>query len=232
MTCIAVDDEPLALLQLEKYIERTEGLDCIATCYDAAEALAVLERHGNVDIIFLDINMPDMSGMDFVKSLPANHPMIIFTTAYSEYAIEGFKVEAVDYLTKPISYEEFAASVERARRRHPQPSAAEDNAIYVKDSGATHRILLDDIRIVKSMAEYVQIYTSASARPVTTLMSLRSLEERLPADKFMRVHRSYIINLTAIERFSHNRVTVAGTDIPVSESYRTRLRDYITPRTL
>lgn len=232
MNCIAVDDEPLALLQLKKYITRTEGLDCIATCYDAAEALSALNSHDDIDLIFLDINMPDMTGMEFVKSLPDDHPMIIFTTAYSEYAIEGFKVEAVDYLTKPISYEEFAASVERARRRRPQSDAGNEDVIYAKDSGATHRILLDDIRMVKSMAEYVQIYTSASPRPVTTLMSLRSLEERLPSNRFMRVHRSYIINLTAIERFSHNRVTIDGTEIPVSESYRTRLRDYINQRIL
>lgn len=232
MNCIAVDDEPLALLQLKKYITQTEGLNCIATCYDASEALSALNSHDGIDLIFLDINMPDMTGMEFVKSLPDNHPMIIFTTAYSEYAIEGFKVEAVDYLTKPISYEEFAASVERARRRRPQSGSGNEDAIYVKDSGATRRILLDDIRMVKSMAEYVQIYTSASPRPVTTLMSLRSLEERLPAGRFMRVHRSYIINLSAIERHAHNRVTIAGMEIPVSESYRTRLRDYLNQRIL
>lgn len=231
LKCIAVDDEPLALMQLVKYIERTPGLELEAKCYDASEAIAALERHGDADLMFLDINMPDMSGMELARSLTPARPLIIFTTAYSQYAIEGFKVEAVDYLTKPFSYDEFAASVERARRRLAR-GVREDNAIYVKESGAMRRIMLSDICMIKSLAEYVQIYLASSPRPVTTLMSLRSLEDTLPADRFMRIHRSYIINLDALEEVGHNRVRIASEEFPVSESYRAKLKEYIGRKVL
>lgn len=225
MKCIAVDDEPLALAQLSKYAGRTPGVEVVATCYDAAEALAALERHGDIDLMFLDINMPDMSGMELARKLPPMKPMVVFTTAYSEYAVEGFKVEAVDYLTKPFSYEEFAASVERARRRLSRDAAA-DEAIYVKESGTMRRIMLGDISMIKSMAEYVQIYLRSTRRPVTTLMSLRSMEESLPSERFMRIHRSYIVNLDALEGIGHNRAIVGGEELPVGESYRARFREY------
>lgn len=231
LKCIAVDDEPLALMQLEKYIGLTEGVECVGTYYDAAEALAAVGGRDDIDFILLDINMPDMSGLEFVRSLPADHPLIVFTTAYQEYAVEGFKVEAVDYLTKPIGYEDFTASVERVRRRLPQRAATDDEAIYVRDSGSTRRIMLNDILMIKGLAEYVRIFL-ASSRPVTTLMSLRSLEERLPAGRFMRIHRSYIVNLAAIEGMGHNRVIIGGEELPVSESYRARLRDYIASRSI
>lgn len=231
LRCIAVDDEPLALMQLGKYIERTPGIEVVETCYDANEALAALDRHDDVDIMFLDINMPDMSGMELARRLTPGRPLVIFTTAYSEYAIEGFKVEAVDYLTKPFSYDEFAASVERARRRLGS-GARSDEAIYVKESGSTRRVMLGDISVIKGLAEYVQIYLASSPRPVTTLMSLRALEETLPAERFMRIHRSYIINLDAIEEVGHNRVRIASEELPVSESYRGRFREYISRKRL
>jgi len=227
LRCIAVDDEPLALLQLGKYIERTPGLEAVASCYDAAGAMAALERHRDIDLMFLDINMPDMSGMEFARLLPPLRPMIVFTTAYSEYAVEGFKVEAVDYLTKPIGYDDFSAAVERVRRRRSAMTAVHDDAIYVKVSGSVRRIVLSDITMIKSLAEYVQIYLASSPRPVTTLMSMRSLEERLPSDRFMRIHRSYIVNLDAVEGVEHNRVRIASEKLPVSESYRARFREYI-----
>lgn len=231
LRCIAVDDEPLALLQLGKYIERTPGIEVVETCYDANEALAALDRHDDIDLMFLDINMPDMSGMELARRLTPARPLVIFTTAYSEYAIEGFKVEAVDYLTKPFSYDEFAASVERARRRLGT-GARRDEAIYVKESGSTRRIMLSDISVIKGLAEYVQIYLASSPRPVTTLMSLRALEEALPVERFMRIHRSYIINLDAVEEVGHNRVRIASEELPVSESYRGRFREYISRKRL
>lgn len=226
MKCIIVDDEPLALMQMRKYIERTSDMDLVAACYDASEALEALKENGDVDVMFLDINMPDMSGMELARTLTPMHPMIVFTTAYSEYAVEGFKVDAVDYLTKPVSYDDFLKSVERVRRRKPAMESADD-ALYVKDSGTTHRLVLTDITMIKSLAEYVQIFTTASPRPVITLMSMRSLEETLPADRFMRIHRSYIINLSAIEKYDHNKVKIANEILPVSDSYRSKLKDYI-----
>lgn len=229
MKCIIVDDEPLALMQMCKYIERTPDIELVASCYDAAEALDALKGNSDVDVIFLDINMPDMSGIELARSLTPMQPMIVFTTAYSEYALEGFKVEAVDYLTKPIAYEEFLKSLERVRRRL-QSAGNADDAIYVKDSGSTRRILLNDITMIKSLAEYVQIYTAVTSRPVITLMSMRSLEEKLPADRFMRIHRSYIINLSAIEKYEHNKVKIANEELPVSDSYRNKLKDYINSK--
>lgn len=226
LRCIIVDDEPLALRQLEKYIERTPGVEVVASCYDAGEAMAALDK-GGVDLMFLDINMPDMSGMELARRLTPMSPMVIFTTAYSEYAIEGFKVEAVDYLTKPFSYEEFAASVERASRRLRRGDARGDEAIYVKDSGLTRKIMLSDITVIKGLAEYVQIYQRSTGRAVTTLMSLRSLEETLPADKFMRIHRSYIVNLDAVDGIGHNKVVIGTEELPVSESYRGRFKEYL-----
>ena len=226
LRCIIVDDEPLALRQLEKYIERTPGVEVVASCYDAREAMAALEK-GGVDLMFLDINMPDMSGMELARRLTPMSPMVIFTTAYSEYAIEGFKVEAVDYLTKPFSYEEFAASVERASRRLRRGDARGDEAIYVKDSGLTRKIMLSDITVIKGLAEYVQIYQRSTGRAVTTLMSLRSLEETLPADRFMRIHRSYIVNLDAVDGIGHNKVVIGTEELPVSESYRGRFKEYL-----
>ncbi|MDE6318050.1 MAG: LytTR family DNA-binding domain-containing protein [Muribaculaceae bacterium] len=230
LRCIVVDDEPLALMQIARYVERTEGLEVVATCYDAAEALAALEREEHVDLMFLDINMPDMSGMELARSLTPEQPLVIFTTAYSEYAVEGFKVEAVDYLTKPVGCDEFTASVERARRRLGR-AERRDEAIYVKESGTTRRIMLGDISVIKGLAEYVQIFLKSTQRPVTTLMSLRSLEETLPSDRFMRIHRSYIVNLDAVEGMSHSKVTIAGEEYPVGESYRARFRDYFSGKT-
>lgn len=226
LKCIIVDDEPLALLQLGKYIERTPGLEVVASCYDAREAMAAIDK-GGVELMFLDINMPDMSGMELARKLTPMRPMVIFTTAYSEYAIEGFKVEAVDYLTKPFSYDEFAASVERARRRMGREEDRSDEAIYVKDSGMTRRIVLSDITVIKGLAEYVQIYQRSTGRAVTTLMSLRSLEEKLPAERFMRIHRSYIVNLDAVEGIGHNKVVIGAEELPVSESYRARFKEYL-----
>lgn len=229
--CIAVDDEPLALMQLKKYIERTPGMELVATCYDARDALSELEKHDDVDLMFLDINMPDMSGMELARRLTPGRPLVVFTTAYSEYAIEGFKVEAVDYLTKPIGYDEFTASVERARRRRGRQQQSvgggADEAIYVKDSGTMRRIVLSDISFIKGLAEYVQIYLKSAPRPITTLMSLRSLEETLPGERFMRIHRSYIINLDAVEGVGHNKVKIGGEELPISDSYRARFREYV-----
>ena len=226
LRCIAVDDEPLALAQLRKYILKTPDLQLVAACCDAMQAKQAIEENGGADVLFLDINMPGMSGMDFARSLNPGRPLVIFTTAYSEYAVEGFKVEAVDYLLKPFGYAEFTAAVERACRRLPQDSEAAD-AIYVKDSGVMRRILLAVIRMIKGLAEYVQIFLASAPRPVTTLMSMRSLEQTLPADRFMRIHRSYIVNLKAIEAVDHGKVVIGNDRLPVSDSYRDQFNSYV-----
>lgn len=226
LRCIAVDDEPLALAQLRKYILKTPGLQLVAACCDAIQAKHAIEDGGGADLLFLDINMPGMSGMDFARTLEPGRPLVIFTTAYSEYAVEGFKVEAVDYLLKPFGYGEFTEAVGRASRRLRQDNEADD-AIYVRDSGATRRILLGDIRMIKGLAEYVQIFLASSPRPVTTLMSMRSLEQTLPSDRFMRIHRSYIVNLKAIEAVDHGKVVIGNDRLPVSDSYREQFNSYI-----
>lgn len=232
LRCIAADDEPLALAQLRKYIDRTPDVELVDLCYDAAEVLESLRRNQNIDVLFLDINMPDMSGMELARRLEQSSPLIIFTTAYSEYAIEGFKVDAVDYLLKPYSYDDFTAAVERAHRRL-RPAEPRDTMLYIKASGSTRRVAMNDIRMIKGLAEYVQFFLKSQHNPITTLMSMRSLEQSLPPERFMRVHRSYIINLEHVEEVvDRSKVKVAGEIVPISDSYREKFLDYINSLTV
>lgn len=230
MRCIAIDDEPLALAQITSYIRKTPFLELSAACPNALEALEFLSAHP-VDLLFVDINMPDLNGLDFVRSL-SGKPLVIFTTAYSEYAIEGFRVDATDYLLKPIGYPDFLRSAEKAYRQFRLLSAS-DNAIpdsgylFVKSEYKTVRITIDAITHIESRSEYLRIYM-AGEPPVMTLGSMKSIEEKLPSGKFMRVHRSYIINLDRISAVERNQITI-GKDmrIPVGEQYKEDFRKYL-----
>ncbi|NQU84592.1 MAG: response regulator transcription factor [Mariniphaga sp.] len=231
INCIAIDDEPLALKQISDYIGKIPFLELIAQCSNAFQALQVLES-SNIDLMFVDINMPDLNGLDFVKSLE-NKPHVIFTTAYSQYAIEGFKVEAIDYLLKPFSFTEFSKSASKAKKQleliNNQIEEIESNNgyLFIKSEYKLVRINLDEIKFIEGMKEYVRIHL-AGHKPVMTLLSLKSLEEKLPSEKFMRVHRSYIVNLekiTTIERFRiiyDDKIV-----IPVSENYKHKFQNYI-----
>ena len=229
--CIAVDDEPLALTQLKAYISREPRLELVAACGDVAEARTAMATR-SVDLLLLDINMPDVSGMELARTLGDNPPAVIFTTAYSEYAVEGYKVDAVDYLLKPFTAAEFTAAIDRLVKRLGAAAVvtqAEPGSIYVKEESGVRKLQVGDISYIKGLSEYVQIHYAGAKRPVTTLMSMKRMEDLLPPGRFMRVHRSYIINLEHVESIGRMRITLAGVDepIPVGESYKEALRAHI-----
>ena len=218
---LAIDDEPLALRQLEMYIAKVPFLTLVAACNSASAARPHLE---SVDAVFLDINMPDLSGMDFIKSLP-NPPAVIFTTAYSEYAVEGFRVNAVDYLLKPFSFNEFLKSCEKLRGHFEMKVAlsekVKDPILHFKADYHTISIDVRKIIYVESMSEYIKIFLSDSETPVIVHYSLKHLIEQLPADRFMRIHRSFIVALSHISEASRTSVRLDnGVTLPVGELFR------------
>jgi DNA-binding LytR/AlgR family response regulator len=222
--CLAIDDEPLALKQLNSYIHITPFLEVVALCRSAFEAMEYLASN-EVDLMFVDINMPELSGMDFVKSL-VQKPQIIFTTAYSEYAIDGFKVDALDYILKPISYTSFLKAANKAHtwfelnRKQTEPAQTFPDSLFVKSEYKMVRVFLSEIKYIESSNEYIQIHLE-NGTPVTTLIRLKAMEEQLPKDKFMRVHRSFIVNLEKVKVIERNRIVFDGNVyIPVSEQYR------------
>lgn len=228
---IAIDDEPLALRRLEMYIARIPFLELVAACSSAASARPYLER---ADALFLDINMPDLSGMDFIKSLP-HSPAVVFTTAYSEYAVEGFRVNAVDYLLKPFSFSEFESSCRKLRKHleMQEALAAQEADPILHFKADYHSISVDTRKIVyiESMSEYVRIFLSDSDTPVIVLYSLKNLARQLPAGRFLRIHRSYIIALSHISEASRTSVRLDnGRTLPVGEMYRPAFADYLASR--
>jgi len=229
--CIAIDDEPLALKQIGNYIKKTPSLELVSLCNNAFDALEFINS-GQVSLIFVDISMPDLNGLDFVKSLTTK-PYVVFTTAYSEYAVEGFKVDAVDYLLKPIGYSDFLKAVNKVKTlvelqsAHPETIKTTGDHLFVKSDYKLMRINLDDIKYIESMHEYIRIHLS-SEKPVMTLVSLKSIEEQLPPDRFMRVHRSYIVNLGRIKVIERNRIVFDNSVyIPVSDQYKERFQQFI-----
>ncbi|MCR5571273.1 MAG: LytTR family DNA-binding domain-containing protein [Bacteroidales bacterium] len=231
---LAIDDEPLALRKLELFISQVPYLELVAACNGARQAAPVLEQE-EVDALFLDINMPDLSGMDFFRSL-AKPPMVVFTTAYSDYAVEGFRVNAVDYLLKPFGMKEFREAAERLRLRMEaqaaeKPATVQDKTIIFKADRKTVQIPLDKIRYVEGMSEYIKVHHDGAPLPLIVLMRMKILVERLPADRFLRIHRSYIVNLTRIREVGRSELRLDdGTVIPVGDLYRPALRDYLEKR--
>lgn len=232
MKCIAIDDEPLALKQMKAYIDKTPFLDLVDVFDNAFEAMELLAK-SDVDLIYVDINMPDLSGMDFVKSLE-NAPMIIFTTAYAEYALEGFKVNAVDYLLKPIAYTDFLKASQKAKELFELKnqgkgieSKIKDNYLFVKSEYKLLRINLDDITYIEGMREYIRIHFE-NQKPVMTLLSMKMIDQELPKEKFMRVHRSYIVNLGKVNTVERQRIVFdSKTYIPVSDQYKDDFQRFI-----
>lgn len=231
--CLAIDDEPLALKQIGGYIKKTPFLELVSLCNNALDAMSFMEG-GQVDLIFVDISMPDLSGMDFVKSLRVK-PFIVFTTAYSEYAIEGFRVDATDYLLKPIAYKDFLVSANKVKARfdvQKQPDKAEQEQgkgghLFVKSGYKLIRIELSDIKFIEGMHEYVRLHL-VNEKPIMTLASMKSIEEQLPPEKFLRVHRSYIVNKDRIKMIERNRIVFDNNVyIPVSDQYRVKFQEFL-----
>ena len=244
--CLAIDDEPLALQQIVAYIGKVPFLQLTAQCQSALEAKEFLE-HDTVDAIFCDINMPDLNGMDFVKSLTVP-PLVVFTTAYAEYAVEGFKVNAVDYLLKPFGLQDFQRAANRLNERleltthhsplttHPSPLTSHHSPLtthlFLKTEYRIVKVNIPDIRYVEAMSEYLKVYLESEAKPIITLLSMKKMEEHLP-DYFMRIHRSYIINLTKIQEVNKNRVIMdSDTYLPIGDNYKEAFQAYLDTKFL
>jgi two-component system, LytTR family, response regulator len=228
--CIAIDDEPLALKQISGYIEKTPFLELIASCKSAFEAMDILAEE-SVDLLFVDIQMPDLTGMEFVKTLNKNIK-VIFTTAYEQYALEGFKVDAIDYILKPFGFDEFLKSATKAQEYFSLTEKANvtvesrDDYLFVKSEYKIRKINLDDILYIEGLREYVKIHQKGE-KPILSLISLKALEEKLPNNRYMRVHRSFIVNLEKITTVERSRVVFGDVYIPVSDQYKDRFQEFL-----
>jgi DNA-binding LytR/AlgR family response regulator len=217
MRCIAIDDEPLALQIIAEFASRVPFLSLQKTFTDPDEALLWLGQN-EVDLLFLDIQMPDVNGLQYYKSLNKKPP-VIFTTAYSQYAVEGFNVDAIDYLLKPFDYERFFKAASKAREYLEFLSSQDLQmaSIFVKVDYQLMKINLKDIELIEGLDDYIRIHTKP--KPVLTLMTLKSLQEKLPQHEFVRLHRSYIVPVSKIESFGKSKIKVAGKELPVGSSY-------------
>ncbi len=217
LKCIVVDDEPLACRLIASYVARTENLVLGGSFTSAARAFdAICEMHP--DLVFLDIQMPEMTGLDIARRIPES-TQVVFTTAYRDYAVEGFRVNALDYLLKPVSYDEFLEAVRRATERRTTAG----QFISVKSEYRLIRIRVADILYIEGLKDYIKIYVSGNPRPILTLMSMKNIENILPSDTFMRVHRSYIANLSRAEALAKGNLVYGETIVPVSDSNRPTL---------
>lgn len=240
---IAIDDEPLALLKLQRFIEQTPYFTLVAACSDAFEAMAVMEQK-DVDAIFTDINMPNLSGLDFTRLLSGN-PIIVFTTAYTQYAIEGYKVNAIDYLLKPFGQPEFMRAAMKVKKQyellHPahddaqmpdnaSPAAIEGDILFVKADYRVVRISLSDITYIESQSEYLKIHL-ADTPSLMVLMSIKRIVDMLPADRFLRIHRSYVVNMSRVREIARLRVYMSPDIVlPIGDSYKDDAHRFINER--
>jgi len=232
ISCIAIDDEPLAVKKISAYIQKTSFLELVAECRSAFEAMEIINNR-TIQLIFIDINMPDLSGLEFVKSL-TDKPYIVFTTAYSEYAVEGFQVDAADYLLKPITYSSFLKAANKVKNLIDLTASSQQESIratashlFVKSEYKLIRIELDDIKFIESQHEYIKIYL-VNSKPVMTQLSMKVIEEQLPSDRFMRVHRSFIVNLKKVSVIERNRIVFdSKVYIPVSDQYKEKFQAYV-----
>lgn len=230
LKCAIVDDEPLALGLLESYVAKTPFLELTGKYSSAVQAMQeLLEKQA--DLLFLDIQMPELNGLEFSKMV-ASHTRIIFTTAFEQYALEGYKVNALDYLLKPISYNDFLQAANKALQwfeltKQPQE---EMSSIFVKSDYKLVQIKLDNILYIEGLKDYVKIYEEGESRPILSLMSMKSMEELLPASRFIRVHRSYIVQKNKIRVIDRGRIIFGKTSIPVSESYKAIFQEYLDSR--
>lgn len=222
--CLAVDDEPPALEVLKKFIASVHTLELAAACTDAIEAINFLQSKP-VDLIFLDIQMPELLGTDFIRALK-NPPKVIFTTAFRKYAIEGFELDAVDYLLKPISFDRFLRAVSKVMQTPLSETRIEDETQNKKSNGYINfrsdrkmiKVALDDILFIESIKDYIKVITATGT--IITKQSISSVEEMLPKEMFIRIHRSYIVSLNRIDSYNHELVWVAKKELPISRMYR------------
>lgn len=230
ITCIIIDDEPLAREVIATYIARIDHLECVGSCVDALEAFNLL-AYQHIDLIFLDIQMPELNGIDFLKELTPT-PRVIFTTSYSEYAVEAFHLEAIDYLLKPIEFSRFLKAVNKVFKQFswaqqipasiPKENSHETAFIYLKVEKQMQKVFLKDILYIESLRNLIKITTTD--REILAYKSISAIEEILPIKKFLRVHRSFIVGLDFIDAFSPNEVNIKGCKIPVGRHYKERVK--------
>jgi DNA-binding LytR/AlgR family response regulator len=227
MNCIALDDEPLALQLLAAYINDTPGLHALGFYTNPDDALQRL-REGGIDVLFLDIQMPDITGLQFLRAL-AEPPIVIFTTAYAEYALEGFNLDAADYLLKPFDYQRFAQAISKAqayvafKKGTPPPDAPAATHLMVKVEYSVVQIPFEQILYIEGFDDYIRIYTGQ--KPIMTLMRLKNALTALPTDRFARVHRSYVVALDKIDKIRAQKITIADREIPIGESYWPKVKN-------
>ena len=231
--CAIIDDEPLAAGLLKSYAEKTPFLNLIGTYGSALEAMKELREHP-AQLLFLDIQMPELSGVEFAKILPPE-TKVIFTTAFQQYAIEGYKVSALDYLLKPVSYDDFLRAANRAlewfNTSSRQQTYAEDRFMFVKSDYKLIRVSLDDILYIEGLKDYVRIYL-ADGQKIMSLMNMKKLEDYLPRPEFLRTHRSYIVHMTKAQSIDRFRIVFGEQYIPISDSYKDDVQQYFDQHTL
>lgn len=237
ITCVVVDDEPMALNLVESYVEKTPFLELKKKFSSAIEAMEFVKTNP-VDLLFLDIQMPDLTGIEFSKMLP-KETRVIFTTAFDQYALEGFKVEALDYLLKPFDYAEFLVAANKAftwfelTKGKKQPVVSEEKEfLFVKSEYKQLRIKLADVLYFEGLKDYIKIWLKDIPKPILTLMSLKSLEEELPETQFMRVHRSFIVSLKNVEVIERSQIIINKQRITVSEQYKNKFLEYVNKNSL
>lgn len=225
LKCIAIDDEPLALQLIESYANRIPSLTLINTFEDALSGAEYLGKN-QIDLLFLDVNMPDISGVDLAKSLSVK-PMIIFTTAYKEFAFDGFQLEAIDYLLKPLEFNSFLKAFNKAlayKKFKEQPLATEgSDFVYVHSEYKLIKVLIRDIEYIESMEDYIKIHIGKE-KPILTLMTLKKMIVLLPQKKFIRIHRSYIVPVSGIEAILHKKIQLKNIQLPIGDSYADALK--------
>ncbi len=239
LTCVIVDDEPLAVKLLESYVGKTDGLELVASFTDSVEAISMIKSHP-VDLLFLDIQMPDMNGMELAHMIPAE-TRVVFTTAFKEYAFESYEVSALDFLLKPIRYNKFLAAVDKARQWFAISSLSSEHhllsiesntstpeTIFLRVDGEYRQISLSQILYVSGMKDYVMFYLEGERRPLITHLTMKSVEEMLPSSQFMRVHRSFIVALSKIRSVDRNDCIYIGDEvIRVTDAYREPFQQYL-----
>ncbi|MBA3828017.1 MAG: response regulator transcription factor [Taibaiella sp.] len=229
MTAIAIDDEPLALAIIKAFCARTDLIDLQKTFTETGEALKYLQKYP-VDLLFLDVNMPAMSGLSFYKELGQN-VMVIFTTAYSQYAVEGFDLNAVDYLLKPFEYERFVQAVDKAKEYHQYLQHKEDvhdKYLFIRADYSLIKILLNDILFIEGLDNYLKVHIS-NQRPVVARMSMKAMAEKLPEREFIRVHRSYIVPISKVESVRNKMIYFKRYEIPIGASYAEQVQKLLQP---
>ena len=234
---IAVDDEPLALGLVASFVQQTPFLELVGRFGSAVEALKFLHEHpGTVDLAFLDIQMQELNGLELARVLGPTGPRVVFTTAFSQYALDGYRVDALDYLVKPFNYEEFLRAAGKARayaermalHTTPAPAADEEEHLFLKAEYQLVRVALGDILYVEGLKDYVKVHLKSSPRALLSLMSLKAMEEKLPARRFMRIHRSFIVALDKVEAVRRLTVQIGAVTIPVGDQYKEAFLQFLS----